>query len=821
MMSIDTTRTPAASFGRRAFLKGSAATLGLAALTGAGCAPNQQVEEDEGASQAPEEQVYQGICRGNCGGGCCMNVHVREGKVVKTSVQRRENPLDERICQRGLTQPQRVYAPERVQYPMRRVEGSARGAGEWERLSWDEAIEYICSKWKGYIEEFGPSSIAQTYGAGTYAYNYFVYMRLFNLMGGTTFEQGYDMSALAQGWRMYGMATYLIGNAPRDVVNSKYIFTWGANSTISQMMRWPYLMEAVKNGAKHIVIDPIYTDSAAKADLWVPIKPGTDGALALAMTNTVIEEGLQDEAYLAKHTVAPFLVKADTNKFLRMSDLGTEPTEGPVNPMTGQPTVIDPIVVMGADGKHGIVEEVSEPAIKGTFDIGGHRVTTAYDKLVERVAEWTPEKAEEICDVPADTIRELTRMYAEGPTNLNLGFGNDHWGNGASITHCQLMLPLITGQIGKPGTGVGGSQGSSSSGWADANMAGLLFPEGAVGGLSSSLLYLPMIMETGMYGENPLPIKSLFNYCSNPLACHTDRNALIEAFDKIELFVNVDTIMTDTARYADVILPAPHWFEYETISSTPGQTCDFNEKAIDPQFECKEDVEIARLLGLGMGFDAMDITTDDFHNILLDSDGIRSIGLDLETLKDKKRVQIFPDEYNYGTDETPFVTTTGRAEFFLEDVAPKYNYGQELDTVLLSLPFYEEPIEAYDGNPLKEQYPLTIITHRDKFKVHSTFALSPILTELQPEPTIEINPSDAQERGIAEGDAVRAFNDRGSVVMKAHLDAGMRPGVVWTEHTWLQEQYAEGHYSELTSVATKHYFPSNHPFDTLCQIEKA
>lgn len=750
-----------------------------------------------------------------------MNVHVREGKVVKTSVKPQENPLDTRICQRGLTQAQRIYAPERIEYPMRRVEGTARGEEAWERLTWDEAIEYICTKWKGYLAEYGPASIGQTFGAGTYAYNYFVYSRLFNLLGGTTYQQGYDMGALEQGWRMYGMATYLIGNHPRDVLDSKYIFTWGANTTISQMARWPYLLEAFKNGAKHIVIDPNYTDAAAKADLWVPIKQGTDGALAMSMVKVVIDEGLQDDEALMKYTVAPYLVKRDTNKFLRMSDFGTEPQEGPLNPMTGQPTVIDPIVVVDETGKQGTLEEIASPAIRGSFTLDGHEVTTAFDMLVERIAEWTPEKAAETCDVPADTIRELARMYAEGPTNLNVGFGNDHWGNGASITHCQMTLPLVTGQFGKPGAGVGGAQGGSSSGWAAANMAGLLYPEGAIGGLSTTLLYLPQIMETGTYGDMPFPVKSLFCYCSNPLACHTDRNALIKALDKVELFVFVDTIMNDTARYADIILPAPHWFEYETISTTPGMTCDFNERAIEPQFECKDDVEIARLLGIGMGLKGMDLTTDDYHNILLDSDGARALGLDLDTVKDKKRIQVLPETYLYGRDENPFVTSSGRAEFFLEDVKPRYDYGQQLDTVLLSLPFYEEPIEAYESNPLRETYPLTILTHRDKFKVHSTFALSPILTELQPEPTIEINPDDAQERNIVEGDYARVFNDRGSVVMKAHLDPSMRPGLVWTEHTWLQEQYKEGHYSELTSIATRDYYPTNHPFDTLCQIEKA
>ena len=426
------------SFGRRAFIKGATAALGLTAATGLGCAPQQQLGETGGDAaepkpEAPAEEVYQGICRGNCGGGCIMNVHVREGKIVKTSAIHQEDDLDTRICQRGLTHPQRVYAPERLQYPLRRVEGTERGAGEWERLTWDEAIAYVADKWKGYIDECGPQSICTFWGAGTYAYNYFVWNRLKNVVGMTNIDAEYDMAALEQGWRMYGMSTYLIGNHGNDVINSKYIFSWGCDTTISQQCRWAYLNEARKRGAKHIVIDPMYTGAAQKADLWVPIKPATDGALALGMMNVIFEEELTDDEAMAKKTSAPYLVKESDNKILRMSDLGVEPTEGPIDPMTGQPTVIDPMVFMSADGKTGTPEEIADPVIHGTFEVNGHKVTTALDLLMERTAEWTPEKTEKVTEVPADTVREIARMFAEGPTNFDIGFGLDHWTNGQSI----------------------------------------------------------------------------------------------------------------------------------------------------------------------------------------------------------------------------------------------------------------------------------------------------------------------------------------------------------------------------------------------------
>lgn len=817
------------SFGRRAFLKGSAATLGLAALTGAGCAPKEELVEETAPVEAPEEQLYQGLCRGNCGGGCRMNVHVRDGKVVKTSVVKDENdPMEELICPRGLSHAQRIYAPERLQYPMRRVEGTDRGAGEWERLSWDEAIEYIASQWKTFIEESGTTSIGYSFGAGTYGQNYYVYQRLFNLIGGTKYAQEYDMVALNYGWRIFGMSMYLIGNPASDQVNSKTIFAWACNVTVGTLNRWRFVKAAMDNGAKLIVIDPTYTDAAAKADLWVPIEPGTDAALAMAMCKHIIDEGKADEEYLRKMSVAPFLVREDTGKFLRLADLGVEAEAGETeatgtNQAWGSAdgsAASSPAVVIDADGSWGAPDEINNPVITGSFDIEGIQVTTAYQLFVDRISEWTLEKASEVTTIPSDVIAQLCELYLDGPTSMHLGFGNDHWGNGGTVSHAQMMLPIITGQMGKPGTGFQGTNGGATTGFAGENWS-TVYPANMIPTMPATILALPDIVETGTWSGMPLTPRSMFFYACNPLASHCERNALVAALDKLDLVVVADTIMNDTANYADVVLPVPHWFEYETYRTCPREYIDVNEKAIEPQFECKPDVEIAALLGKAMGYaDDMDIDTESFHTEFLASDTAKQYGISWEALKEQKHMYFGVKDYLYGSENFPFVTASGRAEFYIEDVAPGFDMTQQLDTRLLALPSFELPIEAYRDNPIREQYPLTIMTHRDKFKVHTAFAKCPWFTEIQPEPTVEINPDDAKERNISEGDYVRLYNDRGSVVMRAHLDASMRPGVTWTEHTWLEDQYKDGHYSELTSRATRHYHPSNHPFDTLCQIEK-
>lgn len=810
-----------AGISRRAFVGTLAAAAGTAALTGSltGCDPTQGAQSP-GGSTSPEEQLFQGVCRANCSGGCRMNVHVREGRVVKTSVIHNEDPRADRICQRGLTHAQRVYAPERIQYPMRRKEGTDRGAGEWERITWDEAIQEITDKWKGYIQEFGPSSVAYTFGAGTYAANQYVYMRLFNMIGGTQFEQMYDMAGLNMCRDITGRGLYLHGNDFNDVTNCKYFFNWGCNNTISGLPGWVYIDDAVRNhGMQIITIDPNYNDTAARSAQWVPIKPGTDTPLGMAMMNVIIGEGKADVDYLIKNTSAPFLVRDDNGMFLRMSDLGVEPTDGPPD-RRGQPTKVDPRVIATAAGEFKPEADATAPVLDGSYSVQGIACKTVFELLKARAMEWTVEKASEVCDIPVETIVDLAHKYAEGPSIYAAGFGIDHWGDSASY-QTAICLAAVAGQIGKKGTGIH-SRLQSPMG-SNMNIGGAVFPQGAVGGLMSALLYLPKIMETGMYGPDPFPIKSLFNYCGNPLASHTDRNALLKAFDKIDLIVVVEIVMNDTARYADIVLPHPHWFEFNTVNTTPTPYADLSEKCIEPLFETKVDTEIARLLGNAMGFDNMDLSEDDYYNLLFDNDNCREYGLDWVSLKEKKHILFAPLEYIFGNKEigAPFATPSGRAEFYFEDRQPIFPHGQGgYDKREAALPYWSKPLEAYDENPLKEKYPLNIINYRDRFKTHTAYALCPWLLEIAPEPTLQMNPVDAEPRGIKDGDYVKAYNDRGFVVLKAYLDASMRPGMIRTEHTWLQEQYKEGHYDTLTSIAVREPFPSNSPFDCLVQVEK-
>ncbi|MDR2715192.1 MAG: molybdopterin-dependent oxidoreductase, partial [Coriobacteriaceae bacterium] len=792
------------------------------------CTPDEKEGTPSGetaqAGPGPGEQVFQGVCRGNCSSSCVMNVVVRDGKIVKTEPLEMDNPDDSRMCVRGHTHPQRVYAPNRLKHPLRRVEGTPRGAGEWEQLSWDEAISYIAKKWKGFREEFGDSSIAYHYGSGNLAFDPKFTLRLFRAMHSTNIVQTVDYAyCYYMGPKVLGYGPWFFGNDPKTMTSAKNVFVWGMNPSHSWATSWPYVQNAIDAGAKFVVIDPQFTVMAGKADQYVQIRPGTDAALAMAMFNILLDEGFNDDDYLRKGTVAPFLVKDEDGRYLRMSDLGVEPTEGPVDPRTGQPTVVDPFVMRAEDGTLGTIEEIAEPVIRGTFEIEGHTVTTAFDLLVERCSEWTPEKASGVTQVPVDTIYDLARTFADGPTTVMLNMGIDHLSNGGAAYHAMFCLSFVTGQVGFPGAGWTGASFNMSSGVVNSYAT---YPEGGTPGPEVFNQYLPMVMETGMFNGNPLPIKSLYCIILNPLVTSTGRTEQLEAFDKIEFIVVADVILSETAKYADVVLPVPHYFEKWDLSYNVTPVVAVSEKAIEPLYDCKTDHEITCLLAEAMGVaDTVNMTWDEYMDHCLDADGARAFGVN--SWEDMKEMKIFysaRDGWCHGQDYT-FMTPTGRAQFYLEDAKPLNDYGQvasgEFDPRKEALPYWDPPVEAWHENSLHGQYPLQIMTWRSRFKVHSQFTHIPWLLELWPEPYLYMNAEDAAAREISTGDTIKAFNDRGHMVCKAVCSAGIAPGTVLQDHGWEIDQYIDGSLSDL--IGNNSHPATNHMawYDSLCQVEKA
>jgi molybdopterin-containing oxidoreductase family molybdopterin binding subunit len=299
-----------------------------------------------------------------------------------------------------------------------------------------------------------------------------------------------------------------------------------------------------------------------------------------------------------------------------------------------------------------------------------------------------------------------------------------------------------------------------------------------------------------------------------------ERETQIEAFDALDFIVVSDIFMSETAQYADIVLPVCFIFEYSSISYMGSPYLNLVEQAVSPAFESKSDFEITTLLGRGMGLaDKFDMSVEEYLEASLDNDAAKALGITWERLKKEKRIWAFPsDGQIFG--QNGFSTPSGKFEFYFENSQPMYDNGEEWDSVYESLPYWEPPKEAWSENSLFAKYPLIFTSERDKFKTHTMFAHVPSLLEIELEPIVQVNPDDAQERDINHGDTIKVFNDRGYVVIKAVLNPGIRKGMLIMDHGWEGDQFIDGHYNNLSSRVSNRVIPNSNFFDCLCEIVK-
>lgn len=814
---------------RRTFLKGaaaSAAVVGVAASGGVNLLSPKANAAGELSGESGD-RIFYGSCRANCFGGCRLKITVRDDKVVKTEMGEMPDARYNRICAKGMTHMQTMYASDRLKYPMKRV--GERGAGQWEQISWDEAIREITDSWKQYVKESGGKSIAFASGTGNFgSVAWQSAGRLQGLIGAAPATSAYDNTALSTSTKCFGVGPHYSANEMADLLNAKTIILWGTNPTQAQIQNSHFIKEAQENGATLIHIDPAYNPITSKCDIHVPLRPGTDGALAMAMMNIILENDWQDEDFIKMSTVGPFLAKESDGKFLRLSDLGeTEPGSAE-----------DAIVVRGEDGTVGVPEKISDPVIRGSFTINEIEVTTAFDLLCKRIAEWTPERTSELCDISVETIEKITRICATSkPCSTYCGYGVDHYVNGHSGYMAIFAFAMITGNAGKRGA----SAGIQMPLGFNINTAALTSAEGAAGSSPAiALNKIPYIMKNKKYGGEPYELRSVYTYCHNPLANTAGHTDMIQAFSELDLLVVADWRLTDTARFADIVLPVAHWFEAYDIHGMISQTpfTILQEKAVEPPAECMSNFEVNRLLAEGMGFgEQFDFTEMAALEMLCTGAVPSAFGLTYERIMEEKvihgpYISKQPDGTYIHGEGGVFPTATGRATFYFESPKPDHFYGSEqmesYDPELERMAYWEPPYEAwpetvggFERNPLAEKYPLIYTSERSKLKTHTMFGHNPWLLELVPEPIVKVNPVDAETRGIKDGDYVRLYNDRGSVVVKTVYSNGVRPGMVVVPKGWEFDQFKEGHYSALATGATHAYILNNNYFDNLCQMEKA
>ncbi len=736
-------------------------------------------QKPDSTLQENSEKIVQSFCPNWCENTCRLWAHVKDGRLVKIEPAPYSRPKYHRVCLNGLSYLQVVHSPDRLKYPLKRT--GQRGEGKFQRISWDEATDIIAKKFLAVREQYGGQAIAfvRPYGANMafQGLSGSSYARLASLIGATEpFLEGFlsdmDLGAILSGYPPS------MNSDLADWENSKLIIIWASGKDQTYWQEFQFIFDAMEKGAKLIVIDPIFPSAACKADEWIPVRPGTDGALALAMVNVMISKRLYDEEFVAKYTNLPFLVRKDNGRLLREVDIR----------LTGNP---DTYTVWDSVTNSARIADSTDvrPALLGNYDVNGIQCATAFQLLSELVAEqYTPELASEMTGIPAETIRRIAVEYAtRKPAAIAMGYRLWPYYHGHLTCRAVHALVALSGYIGVPGGGIKGPGGMGIAAPLNKGPTGYwTTPGGATKFLDARLVY--DCVEEG----KPWPIRALYSSANFAVTWPNRKRVLEKVIPSLDLVVVPDLFMTDSARYADIVLPVCTIFERTDFASS-FQHYEFAwaDKAVEPWYESKTDheivVEIAKKMGFGKYFSE---DPETYVRLMLNSKDPMLEGVTVENMK-KGPVRLNLSYPYVGAADRKFPTPSGRIEIYVEKMI---EFGEEL-------PLYKEPIEGARSQ-IAKKYPLTMINKKTRWVTHVSQFAGPIpwLRELDHgEPMLDINPIDARKRGIADNDIVSVFNDRGRIKVKARLNEGIVPGVVNVPPGHWAKSYIEGSLNDLTT----------------------
>jgi anaerobic dimethyl sulfoxide reductase subunit A len=683
------------------------------------------------------------LCSYNCGGRCPLTAHVRDGRIVRLDSDRRpetEAMPQLRACLKGRANHRRLYHPDRLLHPLLRT--GPRGAGEFRRATWDEALDVIAGRLRSVLDQFGPEAVYIHYATGDQGAisGRACARRLMNLLGGyLDYYNSYSSACLSY------VAPFIIGGKDTSgydtLPHSRLIVLNGFNpaETVFETNSCLWLARAREAGARVIVIDPVHTETAAAfADQWIPLRPTTDNALFAAMAHVMITGGLHDQDFLDRCCV-------------------------------------------------GFDEDHMPPGVPA-----GNSYRSYVLGLSDGVAK-TPEWAAPITGVDARTIRQLAVEFATAkPAQLIQGLGPQRHAYGELSVWGGIVLAAMTGNIGILGGGWGGGQSSRNN----TLPVDVALPAGAnpvrkripVYRWTDALVRAPELTAADGIEHGPLAtnIKFIWNLAGNALVNqHGDINRTAELLRDERLarcIVVSDHFLTSSARFADVVLPADHSFERCDIAEPwLGDTyLVLGRKAVEPPGECRHAyhwmADLAVRMGVGAAFTEGRDIDDWLQRILAEArakDPTIPAWTDLlesGLARRESRDYVAYAREVADPERHPFATPSGRIEIFCKAL---FDRGHpEIPGIPRYQPAWEGP-----ESPLRARFPLQCLGSHSKRRVHSTHDQTDWMEEAEPQ-VLWISPQDARARGIAEGERVRVHNDRGALLIRAHLSRRVRPGVV-------------------------------------------
>ncbi len=731
---------------RRSFLKAGSAAIALPFLTSGRASASTPGAEAPAVGTTPAARVVQTCSTFDCGGKCDIRAHIADGVVTQITT-RPDAALDPdmpvmRACVRGRSYRKFVYHPDRLKYPMKRV--GKRGEGKFERISWDEATTLIADNITRITKKYGPESRFvhnnTAVSGGTFSGDKMM-RRLLNLTGGhLEYYHSVSMGNTAAA-TPYTYGTVATGNSLDTLQDTRLVILWGHNPTETIFGHTNHYFQQMKqNGTHFIVVDPRYSDTVSSlADEWVPLLPSTDNALMDAMMYVIVSENLHDKAFIDRYTLG--------------FDEENMPEGVPAN---------ESLVAYLMGKKDGVVK--------------------------------TPEWAEKITHVPAQTIRQLARDYATTkPAALIQGWGPQRHICGERTARGSTLLATITGNVGVKGGWAAGYGGIGNRKFA----TGPEMPDNPVKEKISIMNWVQaaddaskVTPEDGLTGATQLKsnIRLLFSLAGNYLANQNpdihQAVKVLEDESKIEFIVASDLYLTPSARYADLLLPETSFMERWNIGESwgTGSYLILSEKIVEPEFERRSDYDWQREVAAKLGIEAQfseGRSEKEWIEHIWEQTRLSMPDEHLPTFSElqQQRQHLFKSkpliafEANIRDPENnPFPTPSGKIEIFSKRLYDMHNPD---------IPALSHYVPAQEGpeDELTKQFPLQLITWKGKNRANSTQYANPWLQEVQVQ-KLWINPLDAEKRGIRQGDTVRIHNQRGICQVPAEVTVRIMPGVV-------------------------------------------
>ena len=697
-----------------------------------------------------------GGCPHDCPDTCAMIYEIKDNKLISVKGNKDHPYTRGGLCVKVKDFDKKHYHPDRLLYPLKRV--GAKGEKKFERIKWSEAIKTITDKWKEIIKEYGPQAIMP--------YSYLGNQGLvhglngadafFNKMGATVCERTFCGEGSCTAYLTTVGPT--AGVDVESYIHSKYIVIWACNSISTNLHHWAVIKDAKKKGAKVVVIDSYKSRTAKAADWHISPKPGTDGALAMGVINSIIEQDLTDNEYVKNYT-------------------------------------------------------------------------NGFSELREHAKSKTPEWASKITGIKAEDIKKLAFELATiQPAAIRMGVALErHYGGGQTI-RAVTCISALTGAWRHVGGGITQFPVWEHPYKFDVICRPEFIPE-------NTRVINALQIGRALLGEthSDIPIKSMMCWNANPVTQSPEAEKIVEGLKREDLFlVSAEHFISDTASYADIVLPAAMGAELEDIILSWGHLyLTYNEKCLDPPEEALPNNKIFQKLASAMGYKDEQFKWSDSECLenYIDWKAPASKGITLDYLRKNgyARLNVGTKDDRCPHKEGNFPTEDGKCNFIIKNVKNfvagpfrQMYEGNQPGQPLPELPDYVPPAESPNTNPeLAKKYPLNIISPKSHAFLNSQYANMDSKIKIQGEQFVLINKIDADNRNISDGENVKVYNDRGDFHGDARISEDVEPGIVVATLGYWRQKSKTGTVNSISSGLLADMGNAPTFSDNLVEVKKA